>query len=806
MKLIRLSLENFRQHVRTEVAFRDGMTAIVGANGSGKTTLLDAILFALYGAVPGTTLANLRTHGVESRQKAKVNLDFEFEGETYRVTMGETDAELSKLVAGEDVLLARGKDATKDRIRSLLRLTLDQFANSFCSRQKQIGFFPEKTDRQAEIARMLGYDQLKRAKKVAADDVKILKAEAAALETVVKGAEDPAAALTKAREEERQAEKDLQQRRNELGGIEASLPALRETASRARDFRKLAAEIEELKAKGRETGQEVKAAEKDIEAWSASVEEYEKLADDHRAYLDLERESKEIAERRKALSAFDAARGRRDELARQLARKREDLGALAQPDLDALQKELDQAAKDRQAADERAALALADWEKAKWSAAEEVARLESAKSAASRGLSEAKELVESGLCPTCRQPTDSSSFREKLAAYEREWREAEDRFSEAVARKTGFESAPPEVLVCVAAAEAAAKAAGEAQGALDEAKRQAKRIADEEAGARDIERQLERLQAELAGSPEPIDEARDKEVGERLAKLRPAYERRMSLAEAPDRLRSAKAALEEAKRAFEEAKAEHAKVVARQSETGIRSAEEAELAIESLTKSETAREQAALRVQDAENLLKKQKSLVGELEKKAAELEQNRKSLAAKKAETDLRKYTGDQLEALRVHLNGQIRPELARLTGENLALLTQGRYHAVDIDEAFEARVVDGGVAKPSISGGEEDVLALSLRLALSSLIQDRTGIRVSLLILDEVFGSLDADRRQALMSYLSELKVHYRQVLVISHIDEINEVADQCLHVVRQADTGHSVVSDVAPSHTAEMDLFLA
>ena len=43
MKLLRLRLENFRQHVDSDIVFRDGMTAIVGANGSGKTTILEAI-------------------------------------------------------------------------------------------------------------------------------------------------------------------------------------------------------------------------------------------------------------------------------------------------------------------------------------------------------------------------------------------------------------------------------------------------------------------------------------------------------------------------------------------------------------------------------------------------------------------------------------------------------------------------------------------------------------------------------------------------------------------------------------------
>ncbi|MCS6831906.1 MAG: ATP-binding protein, partial [bacterium] len=50
MRLIALELENFRQYAHAQVAFEQGVTAIVGANGAGKTTLVEAILWALYGA------------------------------------------------------------------------------------------------------------------------------------------------------------------------------------------------------------------------------------------------------------------------------------------------------------------------------------------------------------------------------------------------------------------------------------------------------------------------------------------------------------------------------------------------------------------------------------------------------------------------------------------------------------------------------------------------------------------------------------------------------------------------------------
>ena len=56
---------------------------------------------------------------------------------------------------------------------------------------------------------------------------------------------------------------------------------------------------------------------------------------------------------------------------------------------------------------------------------------------------------------------------------------------------------------------------------------------------------------------------------------------------------------------------------------------------------------------------------------------------------------------------------------------------------------VLEDGVPKPVISGGEEDLANLVLRLAISQMIAERAGQAFSLLVLDEVFGSLDETRR---------------------------------------------------------------
>ena len=70
-------------------------------------------------------------------------------------------------------------------------------------------------------------------------------------------------------------------------------------------------------------------------------------------------------------------------------------------------------------------------------------------------------------------------------------------------------------------------------------------------------------------------------------------------------------------------------------------------------------------------------------------------------------------------------------------------------------------------ISGGEEDIANLALRLAISQMIAERAGQPLSLLMLDEMFGSLDEERRLAVVDLLRSLADRFPQVILITHIE---------------------------------------
>jgi exonuclease SbcC len=157
----------------------------------------------------------------------------------------------------------------------------------------------------------------------------------------------------------------------------------------------------------------------------------------------------------------------------------------------------------------------------------------------------------------------------------------------------------------------------------------------------------------------------------------------------------------------------------------------------------------------------------------------------------------------LRTDLNYQLRPELSELASAFLSELTDARYTEMELDDQYNIVILEDGIPKPVLSGGEEDLANLVLRLAISQMIAERAGQSFSLLILDEVFGSLDEARRFNVVELLRGLQDRFEQVVLITHIEPVREGLDRVISVTYDAELGHSVVSETGESPSVEQDL---
>ena len=127
----------------------------------------------------------------------------------------------------------------------------------------------------------------------------------------------------------------------------------------------------------------------------------------------------------------------------------------------------------------------------------------------------------------------------------------------------------------------------------------------------------------------------------------------------------------------------------------------------------------------------------------------------------------------------GRLTPVLGDLTSELVRDVTDGKYDRVEFDNNFGIQVFDGEDERfplDGFSGGERDAISLAARLALSRMIAGQAANPPGFLVLDEVFGSLDRDRRTRLLDLLGTLSTSFedfRQLFIISHVDDVRTSA---------------------------------
>jgi exonuclease SbcC len=90
--------------------------------------------------------------------------------------------------------------------------------------------------------------------------------------------------------------------------------------------------------------------------------------------------------------------------------------------------------------------------------------------------------------------------------------------------------------------------------------------------------------------------------------------------------------------------------------------------------------------------------------------------------------------------------------------------------------------------------------------MIAERSGQPFSLLILDEVFGSLDETRRQNVIALLRALRDRFDQVIVITHIDDVRDGLDQVFVLINDEKSGASRVTRGDADVVADADGLLA
>ena len=795
MELHRLRLVNFRQHADTELVFGPGITGIVGPNGSGKTTLLEALAWAIYGAqaVRGDR-DSIRRHGAKGRATVEVELEFRLGAHEHRVTRGLSTAALHL----DGHLVANSLKAVTEKLERTLGMTHDEFFNTYFTGQKDLAVMAAlgKTERAAFLSRVLGYERLREAQEWVREVRNALAAELRGLEA---GLPDPAVLAG----ERGAAEQRLAAAQRAAQAAEAARRAAAEALAReqprwndwvARRERTLSLDGERRMAEQAVIAarQEFQRLDRELADALLAREQLKHLEAELAPVTRLKQELAGLERLQREVAARQAEEAQLEELTRAAAALERRLA-----ELEGVPERLARAVAEATALEERlqAAERVAAEQRTAWVRDRQYA--ETRRTELLKQYEEVKEqrdqivqLGPEGTCPTCKRPL-GAEYESVLAILDRQlevitgdgryFRHRLEQLAQPPAKLKEAEGAREGVLE---ESRRASAHAGELRAQAEERARATLELAAARGRAHDLER---RLRARPGG----YDPARHDALRAELAKLEPVALERAALEE---RARRAESFVREATRAEQQLSVSERRVRELTEAVQAEGFSEAEYkqAKERYDRAMGALREAELAVVESRGVLNRAEDDVREVARRERERAERGRQIAELKARQRLHNELDRSFSDLRGELNARMRPEIAELASGFLADLTDGRYDELELTEDYTVTVLEDGVPKPVISGGEEDLANLVLRLAISQMIAERAGQPLTLLVLDEIFGSLDENRRRQVIGLLRRLADRFPQVVLITHIEQVREGLDRVIRVEYDAARGMSVVRD--------------
>lgn len=798
MRISFLELKNYRNFRDLRLEFPDGTVAILGPNGAGKTTIVESVAWALFGNVEEvvrTSREGVRRSGADPGDVCSATLEFELGGEMYRLHRAMGGKSLSmkaELVSGGKVL-AEGDKPVRRTVERLLGMDQKSFFTSVFARQKELNALQnvQPGERKKTVLRMLRIDGVD-------DALQRLRTDKRDLEKRIEGS-----LRTLLTEDGREKENVLKEK----------LPGLEQERAKADERLKLSEErTRKAKVELDEAKERRDLLKKDVDAYNTAMmelkdrqsalaqlrknrEKTEARAGEIRMRLgrlpELQKEDErldQVASRREHLEEMRARNERAAELKEGLkrleekqeeyAKKLEDLKAgLSDPSaLEAQRGEVEKARTDCAAEKERISGRIGELRSRKSSGLEAAEKDE-------KKLEEITKAGAEGICPTCERVLGEAYglLLEKL----RESMESNRKAGQQMDAEIGTQTAQLEALT--RKEEALRKKSARLEQELT-------KLRQRETEVRAVEGAIKETREERARRSDALGALGKVDFSpEEFAKVRTEH----------DRLRKAHEEL--------------VKLREQETELGrrMKDLEETEKSIKDHGLEAKAAEECVTKLEPKKNLYEKaskefdSKSEALSLAKddlRAASLERDRKRAEADTAKRELESVVAvkktiesdrgsverfaELLEVMlsfKDYLIGKVAPALSELTSGFLDAMTAGRYTKIQLSDDYQIQIEDQGELYPvdRFSGGEGDLANLSLRLAISRVIAERTGANpVNVLVLDEIFGSQDPERKRNVMSTLTRLSAQFRQIFLITHVEEVKDLMAHVIQVEQGPD----------------------
>lgn len=785
MKLLTLGIKNFRVIKSAQLSFPDKVIGIVGPNGAGKTSIIEAISYALYGnQVTRSGKDEIKSSFASPDEDCEITLEFLIKDEKYKIIrrlVGKTEraeVELYRKDCSESI----GVIETKTYLSQLLGLDWRGFLSSFLARQSELNALSDlqPSKRQDHIAGMLGIEKLDKAIKKTKDDIRLNREKVIFLEkdisdkeaietriteltgsiqkikTVLKSKEDNFSGITTSHQELTKKYQNMSANRDKFMSLRASQSSEKKTLEELFIQKNILIserdELEKLKEKASSLENELK--------------EYPDIKEKLKQLVELKNQSllkKQFIDQKKSITEeINSAESQLSQIEIEL-KKLSDKRELFSDDIkDKLNTEKN-----------KLETARSDYTKTKT----ELLSIQKEKEKLSVQLKSISELGPESVCDHCLRPLGD------------DYNEIQNHFNIELAQfQKGIELKEKTLVET--------KKEGEAfRLSVDKLDKDIKEIYQ-------IDINISSNRKELDGLSNRIEKSRIK-LSETDAEIAKHKDVSFDL-ELYERLLKKEIYLDEREKEFERlsGKLTRQSIVQQQIadishkiSTVEKNIEQTGKDLEDTDFDEKSFEELTAKFQISQNNLDTTKgeliAVQKEWELTQKELELKLEQLAGyEKKSAELEKiksshYYGEKLSNLfgeyRKDIIASIRPNLADISSRLFNEMTDNKYSLVELDEKYNLRVMDGGLfyGVDRFSGGEKDLANLCLRLAISVTLTESAGLDRSFVILDEVFGSQDNERKDLILNALGKMKNRFPQIILITHIEDIKDGVEEIIDV---------------------------
>lgn len=749
MQITRIYLRNYRVYEdELNLEVPAGLVGVFGPNGAGKSALLESILFTLFGR-SRTRNDEIRTTGVLA--ECVTELEFRHEGHLYTVrrTISGINSTVKAEAFADQAQVANGVTDVRRYVHSILGMDDAAFRASVFAEQKQVAAFSDRTPSQRRdlVLKLLGItpldiarDNARRDARTALADVERLRDLLPDVDAIRVGIEQAQAtaeiAAAEAASEETAAATRLEAQRVADEAVRVLDQVRAEHEALVREGKAVRAEVDQA-------GQRVAEREKELAELATAGDELAAAQAEAEGLEALDAEVplvQVVVRAAAAVAALPPAEGDADE------------EAPSELEIDRLRAEAEEVRRELGGVEGELRAARAEVERAR------------------QQLERSASLSAEEACPVCGQ-----ALGDAFAAVQDHRRAEVDEATARVASLTethstvgGRAEALTTGLRDAVEAHRRAVIAFERRRELS-AKREAAVATHADAAAR-------------LGRDATAVELQELEAALRVKKA--AARRADELAGRLSRRPRAEAELEADRIRLVEAESRRATLLEKVRSLGF----DGEVLAERRRAADDARQraEAAVARRDTAKEAAARASFHVEAERRRLADAETQHAALAEQSETA--RHLGRMAElmnAFRTTVVASVGPLLSTQAAELFGELTDHEYEHLEVDpETYEIRISDQGHAfgMDRFSGSETDLANLALRVAISEHVRFQSGGTVGLLVLDEVFGPLDDDRKERMLLALERLRARFGQVLVVTHDNEIKEQLPSAIEVVKR------------------------